>query len=265
VTRASQFWDVLAPHHSAIENSYLDLASLCGILPDIHPPVLIVGAGQGLLVAELRRNGFQCDGVDLSEVMIEYAKRRRGLTLIQADARALPFGDRAYGTIIYATGVVDFMGDEMEIQVIMNEARRIVEPAGNIFVAFYRLSAATEGFLVRLGLLQNDVLFQRETLEIYRLRPAQVIVWAAKKAKVGYAQAAILALRAWALSTLQEKKVALNMQRIFAKTDQANALFRAAPEKQPYRNEAAIKNLFQRLAIPIKHIEAFGSCNIARI
>ena len=255
----------MAPHHAAIENSYFDLASLRRILHDIHPPVLVVGAGQGLVVAELRKHGFQCDGVDLSAKMIEYARRRRGLTLIQADARAMPFGDGAYATIIYATGVVDFMSGDEEIRAIMNEARRVVDHSGNIFVAFYRFSAATEDFLVRLGLLRNHVLCHRESLELYRLRPVQAIAWVAKKAKVGHWRAAVLAFRSWALSTVQEKQNAFKMQRIFAKREDADSLIKAAPEKQSYRNEAEIRNLFQRLAIPVKHFGTFSSCHIVQL
>ena len=265
MTTSCEFWDALAPHHSKIENSYLDLPSLRRIVPDIHPPVLVVGAGQGLIVAELRRRGFQCDGVDLSSEMIRYASLRRGLALIQADARAMPFGSGTYKTIICATGVVDFMSDEKEIRVIMNEARRIADPEGNIFVAFYRMSAATEAFLFRLGLLGNNVLSHRETLEVYRLNPVQAIAWVAKKANVGSARAAILAFRSWAFSTWQEKRNAFHMQRIFARLNHADSLIKAAPEKQPYRNEAEIRNLFKRLAIPIKQLETCGSCHVVQI
>ena len=238
MTRSCEFWDALAPHHSIIENSYLDRPSIHRILHDIHQPVLVVGAGQGLIVAELRKRGFECDGVDLSSEMIKYAKVRRGLTLVQADARALPFGEGKYGTIIYATGVIDFMSDEEEIRVIMNEARRIVDHSGNIFVAFYKFSAATEDFLVRLGLLRENVLSHRETLELYRLNPFQAIAWVAKKAKVGFSRAAILSFRSWAFSTWQEKRNAFHMQQIFAKMNNADSLIKTAPEKQSYRNEA---------------------------
>jgi len=155
VTRSSDYWDALAPHHSSIENNYLDLPSLRRIVHDIHQPVLVVGAGQGLIVAELRKNGFRSDGVDLSSEMIRYAKARRGLTFVEADARAMPFGGGTYETLIYATGVVDFIGDEEQIN--------------------------------------------------------------------------------------------------------------AAPERQPYRNEPEIRNLFKRLAIPMKKLEASGSCYIVQI
>src|SRR5262249_9350920 len=159
---------------------------------------------------ELCRKGFHCDGIDLSVKMIEYAKRRRRLKLIQADARSMPFGKATYQTIVYATGVVDFMIDEEEIRVIMKEASRIVRPSGNVLVAFYRVSAASEGMLARMGLLRDHVLLQRETLEVYRLRPVQAIAWVAKKAKAGYTHAMILSLRSWFSSTLQEKKAAFN-------------------------------------------------------
>ncbi len=156
MTGSSDFWDALAPHHATLENSYLDLPSLRCLLPDIHPPVLVVGAGQGLIVAELQKQGIHCDGVDLSAEMIRYARLRRGLALVHADARALPFGNGAYKTIIYATGVIDFMSDDEEIREIMNEGRRVADPSGNIFVAFYKFSAATEEFVMRLGLLRKD-------------------------------------------------------------------------------------------------------------
>src|SRR5947208_11240384 len=180
MSHASDYWDALAPHHSSIENHYLDLPRLRRIINDIHQPVLVVGAGQGLIVEELLKNGFHTDGVDMSSEMIRYAKRRRGLAIIEADAKALPFGAGAYETIIYATGVVDFMGDEEQIGVILNEARRITSQSGKIFVAFYKLSAASEEFLAKLGLLSNNVLSLREILEIYRLNPVQAIAWVAK-------------------------------------------------------------------------------------
>jgi ubiquinone/menaquinone biosynthesis C-methylase UbiE len=255
----------MAPHHSKIENHYLDLRSLRRIVHDIHPPALVVGAGEGLILEALRKNGCRADGVDLSSEMIRYARTRRGLALVKADASAMPFGDSTYETIIYATGVVDFIEDEEQIRVILKEARRIVHQAGNIFVAFYRFSAVLEDFLARLGLLRNNLFRFRETLEIYRLNPFQTIAWVAKRAEAGYFRAAILALRSWALSTMPEKTAAFNMQRIFRNKDHADSLINAAPERQPYRNEREVRNLFKRLAIPIKKLEATSSCHIVQI
>ena len=116
----------MAPYHSYIEDDYFDPPSLRLILHHIHQPVLVVGAGQGLIVEELRKNGLQTDGVDFSPEMIRRAKTRRGLEIKQADARDMPFQDGAYQTIIYTTGVVDFIPDEEDIRLIMSEARRVV-------------------------------------------------------------------------------------------------------------------------------------------
>jgi hypothetical protein len=55
------------------------------------------------------------------------------------------------------------------------------------------------------------------------------------------------------------------MQRIFRKMDHASSVIRAAPETQPYRNEPEIRNLFNRLAIPMKRLETSGSCTIVKI
>ena len=85
VRSACKYWDTLAPHHRRIENSYLNLLSVRLLLGDIHQPALVVGAGQGLIVEELRRQGLRCDGVDLSAKMIENARLRRGLTLVSRE------------------------------------------------------------------------------------------------------------------------------------------------------------------------------------
>lgn len=265
MTSPFNFWDALAPHHSKLENSYLDLPTIRRIIHDIHPPALVVGAGQGLIVAELLRKGIQCDGVDLSPEMIRCAKIRRGLDLVQADACAMPYGKGTYRTVIYATGVIDFMMDEERIRVILEEARRIAADSGHIFVAFYRFSASTEGFMMKLGLLNNNVLLLKEILEIYRLNPVRAFEWAAKRAKVSCFRAAIWSLRSWAFSSWQEKRNAFHMRKIFAQAETSEALIQAAPEKQPYRNKAEIRNLFARLAVPIKQLRPFGHCYIVQI
>jgi len=260
-----KFWEALAPHHWRIENSYLDLRALRQVRDRLRPPVLVVGAGQGLILAELQRTGLLCDGVDLSPEMVRYARLRRGLTLVQADAGALPFRERAYRTIICATGVVDFMSDEAGIRAIVKEARRIADHAGMILIAFYRVGVSTERFLGRLGLLKHNVLRYREALMIYRLNPMQAIAWVAERAGVGLVRATCLLLGSMACCTLQEKRNAFHMRRICADPRDAESFIRSAPEQVAYRTEADIRKLFAELVIPIRRLEAFGSCFIVQI
>ena len=265
MTRASEFWDALAPHHAAIENSYLDLASLRRILSSVHRPVLVVGAGQGLLVKELRDRCFQCEGVDFSPQMIRQAKLRRGLDLVEADAKVLPFGAATYSTIIYATGVIDFMADEQEIRAILSEGKRVVKPTGNTFVAFYRLSRAGEEFIAKVGLLENNSVSLRRSLELYLLNPAQMVAWVANHARISRFKAALVLFWFAMRNTTQEKVMTFRMQKIFRDPEVARALLGSAAEKQPYRNEAEVRNLFQRLAIPIRRIQPTSSCHLVEI
>jgi len=265
MNQASDFWDALAPHHSAIENNYFDLPSLRRIIHEVREPVLVVGAGQGLIVAELKNRGFQCDGVDFSAEMIRYARLRRSLDLIQADAKAMPLKSGSYQTIIYATGVIDFTSDEADIKCMLAEAKRIVSPGGKIFVAFYRLSPTLVDVLVKLGLLQNHMLLQRDALQIHRFDLFQMLQWMATQEGLGYFRAVLLLLRVSAFSTVQEKKIGFSMKRIFRKVNDVDSLINQSPEKQPYRNEVEIGNLFGRLGISTKWITTLHSCTVVML
>ena len=260
-----EFWDVLAPHHAAVENSYLNLSSLRRILSSIEAPVLVVGAGQGLIVAELQKKGFQCDGVDLSPEMIRYAKARRGLTLVKADASAMPFADESYATVLYATGVLDFILEEQTIRAILTEGRRVLKSGGKIFIAFYRFSPASERFLQRVGLLSHSVVSFRKSMEMYRLNPVQMVGWVAERVGVGYGRATAMMLRLSMLSTLQEKAMTFRMQAMCRDPQVATALRSSTPERAPYRNEPEIRNLLDRLSIPIRQLLVAGSCFIVEI
>ena len=260
-----KFWEILAAHHAAIEDNYLDRASLRRIVDDVQSPVLVVGAGQGLLVAELRSRCFYCDGVDFSFEMIRHAKTRRGLDLIQANAAALPLGDATYRTVIYATGVIDFTSDEDAIFETIREGRRVVKPDGKIFVAFYRMSPALEGFLTRVRLLQGSVLLTRRSLETYLLNGRQMVRWVMRSADAGWLGAIGLMLRLGMSGTIREKATTLKMQRIVRGMKDPQDFIQAASDAQPYRNEAEIRRLFDRLNIPIRELRTLATCWIAQI
>lgn len=261
----SSFWDALAEHHAAIEENYLELSSLRQIMGDVRSPVLVVGAGQGLLVAELQSKGFACDGVDFSPEMIKYAKLRRGLNLVESDAAALPFGDQTYETVIHATGVVDFNSDEEAIGRMLREARRVLKPGGSILVAFYRFSPALERFLSKVGLLSGSVLQHRRSLETCLFSGPQMLRWTAQNAGVGLLGAMGLMARLAAFGTLREKVATLKMQAIVRKMRDPHAFIQAASETQPYRNEAEITRLFGRLGIPIQQLRSLATCWVARV
>jgi ubiquinone/menaquinone biosynthesis C-methylase UbiE len=259
------FWNTLARFHAEIEDTNFDRASVRRLLPEIESPVLVVGAGQGLIVAELRNSGYECDGVDLSSEMVRQAKLRRGIALVEADAKAMPFPTASYATIIYATGVVDFTPEEDEIRAILKEGRRVVKESGKVFVAFYKASAVQEDFLEMVGLLSNAKLAFRQSLEIYLLNPAQMVGWVAERADLGRLRASLALLRVSLLCTMQEKRNTFKMQRVMRRFANPRTLINAAPETLPYRNQSDIKTLFERLGLPVKQLSAFASCCVVRV
>src|SRR5262249_8494150 len=111
----------------------------------------------------------------------------------------------------------------------------------------------------------NHAMVVRKTLELHPLNLVQTIGWIARKAGVSYFRAALLLLRLTALSTMREKVMSIRMQRIFRRIGEPKSLINASPETQPYRNEAEIRRLFERIAVPLKQIQTFGSCYIVRI
>ena len=257
-----EFWNALAPHHAFIEENYFDVQSVHLLMDSLQQPVLVVGAGQGLIVAELQKQGIRCDGIDSSSEMIRYAGLRRGITLIQADARDLPFAPGSYKTVIYATGVIDFIGDDETIRAILNEGRRITTAAGKLFVAFYRLSKHQEQFVARVGLLANHRVQHRQSFETYLLNPREMVAWVAKRAGVSKLRAIAILLSLAVHFRWRELRTTMRMQRIFRDPKVAEALLNAAPSEQPYRNEAEVRNLFQRVGVPIKQLRLSPSCFI---
>ena len=264
-TCSPEFWDALAPYHALIEDNYFDRRSVRRLLGWLPDPVLIVGGGQGLIVAELRNRGIRCDGIDSSPEMIRYARERRGVNLIKADAKAMPFAPGTYKTIIYATGVIDFIPDEQEIRTILEEGRRIANDVGRVIVAFYRLNDAQEQFMKQVGLLANNQLWNRQSLEIYRLKPHEMAGWVARRAGVSRLRAVGMLLGMAARCRPRDIRTTFRMQRVFRDAETARALCQTAPERQPYRNATEIGNLFQRVGIPMKELRLFPSCFIVEI
>ncbi len=58
---------------------------------------------------------------------------------------------------------------------------------------------------------------------------------------------------------------ALKMKKIFRQMNDASSLIESAPEKLPYRNEAEIRNVFDRLGIPLKQLTTLSTCIVVRI
>lgn len=262
---ASGYWDALAPYHWRLENNFLNVPSVHLILDQLREPVLVVGAGQGLIVEELRRQGLRCDGVDLSPKMIEYARSRRGLDFVQANASAIPIADGTFETVLFSSGIIDFMDDLQEIETVMHEANRVISGTGNVFIAFYRFSAAQKRFMISLGLLREDTFDMRSAFALHRLGFGALVARVAKMAKISTFQAVLLCIRTKFGSTKQEHALALTIRRVLAEAGDPDDFLEVLPEARPYRDKSAIGRLFDSLSMRIEDWQASSSCYLVRV
>eukprot|EP00940_MAST-03C_sp_MAST-3C-sp2_P001130 g1130.t1 len=92
---------------------------------------LDVGCGQGFLLADLTRTVTEVHGVDVSEGMLQAARKRAPRALLQrASAVALPYRDETFD-IIFICQVLVYVSQPR--QAIL-EARRCLKPGGRLIV-----------------------------------------------------------------------------------------------------------------------------------
>ena len=242
------FWNVWAPYWRQIENTYLDAPTIQRLEREIASPVLLVGAGQGLLVERLRKDGFQADGVDSEPAMIAYARKRRRLQLTEADARAMPFADESYATAVVATGVIDFLDDKPTIRAILDETLRVTQRSGDVFIAFHKMREPVENALEELGMFVDDGHSYRLRAMLRAQLESPRLLFRIAKADRG----TLVALRA-----------VLKMQ--FLTNTLKAAFIAVTPELVPYRKEDRVRQLFDELGVPLHRIHAFETCTVAQL
>ena len=260
-----KFWGLWSPVWCYIEDNMLDLDSVNKLTSVIKDPALVIGAGQGLLVEELQKNGLKVDGIDSEPQMIAFAKKRRGLELILANGKKMPFADNTYQTSIIATGVVDFMDNEEQIWSILSEALRVTDNAGNILVAFYKFGSIAEQIMRLTGLLTDDGrwLFKR-TYQAMRLKPFDLLKTIKKEANIGYFSAFTTLMKLQLLRPKKERMAMKKWSELWKKVSNPEQLMDCIPDSLPYRKEVRIRSLFRNLDIPIREMLVFESCTIVQ-
>ncbi len=94
--------------------------------------LLEVGCGTGLLLEHFARFAKHARGIDLSEGMLERA-RKRGLDVVQGSATALPFDDASFD-VACSFKVLAHIPD---IELALSEMARVVRPGGHVIAEFY--------------------------------------------------------------------------------------------------------------------------------
>jgi len=267
------YWTAWSPYWSYLEDFFLDLEAIDKLEVVITYPVLIIGAGQGLLVEQLQKKNFIVDGIELDPQMISYAKKRRGLDLIEADARNMPFANNSYKTSIVATGVVDFMDDEEQIKLIINEALRVTDDSGKVFIAFYKYTPKVETLLKHTGIItDNSSLRYKKLYEMIILsseNPIGFIRTIQNEANVGFLKAFFISIKSQMFISKKEKKEGRKIFAIWKRAknelDNPQSLIDCLPELIPYRSGEQIRGLFKNLNFSIKNMHCYGSCTIVQL
>jgi len=84
---------------------------------------LDVGCGAGVYTEEISKSSQICVGLDLSENMIRYAKKRQeGLNLVLADAHNLPFRDECFNLVV-SVGLLEYV----QRDVVLKEIARTIK------------------------------------------------------------------------------------------------------------------------------------------
>ncbi len=126
----ARYYDVIMEHVDY--RHWRDIAAaLRAIGPDA--PYLDAACGTGSLLAETAVMGWPAYGFDLSPAMCAAARRRdRGLRIVRADLRALPFR-RHFGLVTCLFDSLNFVTEEDELAQVFQNLSDALAPGGLIF------------------------------------------------------------------------------------------------------------------------------------
>jgi len=120
-------------HWSAYLDASLSMTQEC-IVDLAADRVLDVACGTGLLLEGLtgRADCPELFGIDRVPAMLDQARLRLGrrVTLLEADAAALPFDDAAFQLVV-STSALHYFPD---VDSALQEMRRVISPAGNLVI-----------------------------------------------------------------------------------------------------------------------------------
>jgi len=130
-----QFWDNKAADWDGRRNAQgLQPHHIERMAPWLTDPVLLVGAGRGMILQALRAAGYAASGVDWSANMVAEAQRDGIIGLDRGDAGQLPHDNQSLATVIISTGVLLPTHTRDRREAYLGEARRILMPTGRLIL-----------------------------------------------------------------------------------------------------------------------------------
>jgi SAM-dependent methyltransferase len=107
------------------------------VAADAGGRVLELGCGTGRVALPLGRAGVPVVGIDRSDSMLEYARRRvkraglgRRVRLVRGDIRALPFPSSAFAAVLAPYGVLQSLLRERDLQATLGAVHRVLRRGG---------------------------------------------------------------------------------------------------------------------------------------
>jgi ABC-2 type transport system ATP-binding protein len=268
---AAEFWRTWAPYWDQMEDRHFGRAGAARIADGLKPPVLVVGAGQGIIVELLREKGLETQGLDLDPEMVREARARRGLELTLGDARALPFPRNHFGAVILSSGVLDYLEDEGLARQILAEALRVLRPYGDLWSAFYQLPPVVARVNRRLGVLEERRYHLGRLfwlLRTVRRSPLACIPAIARWSGRGRLSSGLYWTRLGLCLPRELKADSRLIERVLAtasaRGEDPERLWSATPDSLPYRDEAAVQALFASLGLAQTELVRLPDCLVVR-
>ncbi|HOT44624.1 MAG TPA: class I SAM-dependent methyltransferase [Spirochaetota bacterium] len=270
---AEKWWSTWAPVWDHIEDRHFGTTTTESLMEHIKPDVLVVGAGQGLIVRHLMNKGISATGLDINPNMVKVAKEKYNLDIVEGDAGKLPFSDDSYSTVIISSGVVDYGADEAAIATFINEAKRVCRRGGKVLVAFYKIKERIERIYRKIGVIDSD--------SNYRMRRIFEINEIAEK----FPPLCAIPIQKWTGKSMARVNfewliVGLTQPKEF-RTERKwiNALFKNAKEKGldkkvmidsvpgsiPYRDTAQVKELMDKIREGYSEIQKYDDSSVVII
>lgn len=263
-----KWWSTWAPYWEHLEDRHLSAFVIKDFLKQISGPALVVGAGQGLTVEQLEKSGIQADGIELEREMIMRARQRRSLELIQSDAKALPFKNNHYQTVIIATGVIDYIEDNRVIKDILDESLRVLRRYGKLLIAFYQMEPTVERVYKRIGVIGADKkLYLKRIFSIFKKleeRPMKCVELITSWTGRSYLNTFLYWMMLGLLLPQELRDENRRIKAVFEMAEKEGVdstyLYESVPDGVPYREEADIRALFGDMGVTDGEIAKYSDC-----
>ena len=121
-----------------------------------HGRIGLIGCGAGRDVLALARQGHAVEGVDVSNKLIQAARRycsqaQVDAELFCADVRAFEFPKEAYDAFIFSNFTYGYLPGSLQRVRILKRLRRKLAPDGRVILFYYKMPHRQDGRLNRLA------------------------------------------------------------------------------------------------------------------